>query len=128
MAAPCADSPGLAGIGSILRDASRSLSSGAHSRDPLEMLLRMRSKTLLIQLPHGEERVTQASVRSLRKLGYDARLRTMLRIALRTMRPPQNQQKIRANRKTLQHGRRDQRAQSMNTTVLRPLRMTRASR
>ena len=28
---------------SILRDASRSLSSGAHSRDPLAMLLRMRS-------------------------------------------------------------------------------------
>ena len=29
--------------GFILRDASRSLSSGAHSRDPLAMLLRMRS-------------------------------------------------------------------------------------
>src|SRR5258708_8460542 len=47
-------------IGSILRDASRSLSSGAHSRDPLAMLLPsergrahpgMRSQT-----PHGEER------------------------------------------------------------------------
>jgi hypothetical protein len=30
-------------IVAILRDASRSLSSGAHSRDPLAMLLRMRT-------------------------------------------------------------------------------------
>jgi hypothetical protein len=37
--------------------------------------------------PHGEERVPQASLRSLRKLGYDARLRTMGCIAGRTMRP-----------------------------------------
>jgi hypothetical protein len=35
--------------GIILRDASRSLSSGAHSRDPLAMLLRMRSETLMVR-------------------------------------------------------------------------------
>src|SRR6266403_346808 len=35
--------------GFILRDASRSLSSGAHSRDPLAMLLRMRSWTLVVR-------------------------------------------------------------------------------
>src|SRR5882762_1142992 len=33
----------------ILRDASRSLSSGAHSRDPLAMLLRMRFQTLMVR-------------------------------------------------------------------------------
>ena len=37
--------------GFILRDASRSLSSGARSRDPLAMLLWIRSLD-----PHGEER------------------------------------------------------------------------
>jgi hypothetical protein len=35
--------------GFILRDASRSLSSGAHSRDPLAMLVRMRSETLMVR-------------------------------------------------------------------------------
>jgi hypothetical protein len=35
--------------GFILRDASLSLSSGAHSRDPLAMLLRMRSQTLMVR-------------------------------------------------------------------------------
>src|ERR1700722_6351765 len=34
---------------SILRDASWSLSSGAHSRDPLAMLLRMRSQILMVR-------------------------------------------------------------------------------
>src|ERR1700676_2034992 len=36
-------------LASILRDASRSLSSGAHSRDPLAMLLRMRSQILILR-------------------------------------------------------------------------------
>jgi hypothetical protein len=38
--------------GLILRHASRSLSSGAHSRDPLAMLLQDE-----VSVPHGEERV-----------------------------------------------------------------------
>ena len=41
------------------------------------MLLRMRSSGLAESDPHGEERVTQASVRSLRKLSYDRASRTM---------------------------------------------------
>jgi hypothetical protein len=50
-------------------ETARSLSSGAHSRDPLAPPLDE------VLNPHGEER------------GNAARLRTMLRIALRTMRP-----------------------------------------
>ena len=35
--------------GSILRDASRSLSSGAHSRDPLAMLLQDKVSVLMVR-------------------------------------------------------------------------------
>jgi hypothetical protein len=47
---------------SILRDASRSLSSGAHSRDPLAMLLRMRSVILMVRSREAASRTMKATV------------------------------------------------------------------
>src|SRR5580704_12165868 len=59
----------LAGSVASSFETARSLSSGAHSRDPLA------PPQDEVLDPYGEER------------GNDARLRTMLRIALRTTRP-----------------------------------------